>query len=145
MMRRYLFLAVAALILFGCNLFGQRGGELRLCLRAEPKTFNPLLVDDEPSETIRYLTAGVLIRLNRRTQQLEPALAASWSLQQNGRKISFKLREGIAFSDGTPFSARDVAYTMRSLMDPALFTPQLAIPFDPAPVLSPLRWPETTV
>jgi len=42
------------------------------------KTFNPLLVEDGQSETIRYLTGGVLIRLNRQTQVLEPALAVSW-------------------------------------------------------------------
>jgi len=123
MMRRCLVLTAAAVILLGSNLLGQRGGELRLCLRAEPKTFNPVLVDDEPSETIRYLTAGVLIRLNRRTQQLQPELATSWKLMANGRRISFTLRPGLAFSDGTPFSARDVAYTMQTLMNPSLHSP----------------------
>jgi hypothetical protein len=34
----------------------QTGGELHFCLHGEPKTFNPILVDDEPSENIRYLT-----------------------------------------------------------------------------------------
>jgi len=123
MTRRYLSLVVAAVTLFASSLLGQRGGELRLCLRAEPKTFNPLLVNDGPSETIRYLTAGVLIRLNRRTQELEPELAVSWQLLVKGRKISFTLREGVTFSDGTPFSAQDVAYTVRMLMDPALHSP----------------------
>src|SRR5204863_427712 len=81
---------------------------------------NLLLVDDQYSETIRYLTGGVLIRVNRRTQELEPELAASWKIQQNGRGIVFKLRRGLLFSDGTPFSANDVAYTMRALLDPNL-------------------------
>ena len=40
------------------------GGELRFCLRAEPKTFNPLLVEDDASEAIRYLTGGVLVLKN---------------------------------------------------------------------------------
>ncbi len=99
------------------------GGELRFCVRAEPKTFNPMLVEDEASETIRYLTGGVLIRFNRQTQALEPELAVSWKVLEGGRKISFKLRDAVLFSDGTPFSAEDVAYTMRALMDPNLHSP----------------------
>ncbi len=56
------------------GLYAQWGGELRFCLRSEPKTFNPLMVEDEASETVRYLTDGVLIRVNRQTQELEPEL-----------------------------------------------------------------------
>ena len=97
-----------------------QGGELRFCLRTEPKTFDPLKVDDDASAAIRYLTGGVLVRVNRQTQQLEPALALSWKVSKDGRQISFRLRSGVLFSDGTPFSAEDVAYTMQQLMDPAL-------------------------
>jgi peptide/nickel transport system substrate-binding protein len=104
-------------------LEAQHGGELRFCLRADPKTFHPLQVEDDASEAIRYLTGGVLIRVNRTTQELQPELAASWKVELGGRRIRFELRQGPAFSDGTPFSAEDVAYTMRSLMDPALHSP----------------------
>ena len=96
----------------------QTGGELHFCLHGEPKTFNPILVDDEASESIRYLTGGVLIRLNRQTQALEPALATSWAVSRDRRTITFHLRKGVYFSDGTPFSSEDVAYTMRLLLDP---------------------------
>ena len=58
----------------------QGGGELRFCLHAEPKTFDPLKVEDDASASIRYLTGGVLLRLNRRTQAVEPELAQSWKL-----------------------------------------------------------------
>ena len=105
------------------SLFGQWGGELRFCLRSDPKTFNPLLVEDEASETVRYLTGGMLIRVNRLNQELEPELATSWKISQQGRAIAFQLRHGVAFSDGTPFTADDVAYTIRALMDPALHSP----------------------
>jgi peptide/nickel transport system substrate-binding protein len=98
----------------------QSGGELKFCLHMEPKTFDPLKVDDEASAAIRYLTGGVLVRLNRQTQELEPALARSWNVSKDGRQITFHLRSGISFSDGTPFSAEDVAYTVQQLMDPAL-------------------------
>ncbi len=95
-------------------------GELRFCLRSEPKTFDPLKVEDDSSAAIRYLTGGVLVRLNRQTQALEPELAQSWKVSKDGREITFKLRNGVSFSDGTPFSAEDVAYTVKQLMDPAL-------------------------
>ncbi len=115
-----LFLSFA---LTAASLLGQWGGELHFCLRSDPKTFNPLQVDDEASETVRYLTGGVLIRVNRLTQELEPELATSWKISQQGRAIAFELRHGVSFSDGTPFTADDVAYTVRSLMDPALHSP----------------------
>jgi peptide/nickel transport system substrate-binding protein len=97
--------------------------ELRFYLRSEPKSFNPALVADDASETIRYLTGGVLVRLNRESQKLEPELAKAWTVSKDGRTITFTLRPGIRFSDGTPFSADDVKYTMDQLMDPALHSP----------------------
>ena len=116
-------LRVIAALLFTFTLAAQSAGELRFCLRADPKTFNPLLVEDEPSETIRYLTAGVLVRLNRYTQELEGELASKWKVTENGRRIDFDLRQNVSFSDGTPFTCEDVAYTIRQLMDPALHSP----------------------
>jgi peptide/nickel transport system substrate-binding protein len=112
------FLLCFALLMGGA--YAQSTNELRFCLRAEPKTFDPLKVDDDPSLTIRYLTGGVLMRANRQTQALEPELAESWKVSKDGRQITFKLRHGIRFSDGSPFSAEDVAYTVTRLMDPAL-------------------------
>ncbi len=100
--------------------FSQSGGDLRFCLGSEPKTFDPLLVDDDSSLSIRYLTGGVLVRVNRHTQDLEPELAESWQVAKDGKEITFKLRHGVLFSDGSPFSAEDVAFTMQRLMDPAL-------------------------
>jgi peptide/nickel transport system substrate-binding protein len=101
----------------------QAGGELRFCLHLEPKTFDPLKVEDEASGAIRYLTGGMLVRVNRQSQQLEPELAQSWKVSKDGRQITFRLRSGILFSDGTAFSAGDVAYTINQLMDPALHSP----------------------
>jgi peptide/nickel transport system substrate-binding protein len=97
--------------------------ELRFYLRSEPKTFNPIMVADESSETIRYLTGGVLIRLNRDTQKLEPELAQAWKVSRDGKTIEFTLRKGLHFSDGSLFTADDVVFTMNQLMDPALHSP----------------------
>jgi peptide/nickel transport system substrate-binding protein len=110
------------LFVLGIIAAAQANKELRFCLASDPKTFNPLLVEDDSSETIRYLTGGVLLRVNRLTQDAEPELATWWKLT-GGKTITFKLRNGIRFSDGTPFSAEDVAYTVQQLMDPSLHSP----------------------
>jgi len=116
-------LALLILVALAPPVGAQTGGELHFCLHGEPKTFNPVLVDDEASENIRYLTGGVLIRLNRQSQALESALATSWTISHDRRTITFRLRKGVRFSDGTPFRSEDVAYTMRLLMDPETHSP----------------------
>ncbi len=129
--RRYTTRSAPGPLILGCLIAltaavlgaQQWGGELRICLHSEPRSLNPVLVEDEPSETVRYLTGGVLVRVNRATQQLEPELAVSWKIENGGRAIAFRLRPGVRFSDGTPFTAEDVAYTMQVLMDPALHSP----------------------
>jgi peptide/nickel transport system substrate-binding protein len=112
-----------------CALFcvaaawAQWGGELRSALRSEPRSLRPALVESDSEETFRYLTGGVLVRVNRVTQELEPELAVSWAAEDAGRAIVFHLRKDVCFSDGTPFTADDVAYTMQILMDPELHSP----------------------
>src|SRR5215469_15927657 len=91
--------------------------ELRLYLRSDPKTFNPALVADDSSETIRFLTGGVLVRLNRQTQRPEPELATAWKVSKDGKTITFQLQQNVRFSDGTPFGVDDVKFTMNALMD----------------------------
>jgi len=116
-------LVYAALVLVSAAMLAQSGGELRFCIPSEPNTFNPLLPQEVSSATIIYLTGGVLARFNRFSQKLEPELATSWKVLDGGKKIRFQLREGLHFSDGTLFSADDVAYTMQKLMDPDLHSP----------------------
>ena len=123
MSRTLMSRSLLVLTLFSALAPAETGPQLRFCLRSDPKTFNPLLAEEEASETIRYLTGGVLMRLNRLTQDLEPELATSWKVSDGGRTISFKLRTGLAFSEGTPFSADDVAYTVQQMMDPSLHSP----------------------
>lgn len=121
-MRRLFFFFV---LLFAAVLAPAASGqnELKFYLGSEPRTFNPPLVADDASETIRYLTGGVLLRLNRKTQVVEPELASAWLISQGGRSITFTLRSAVRYSDGTPFGADDVKYTMEQLMDPALHSP----------------------
>ena len=124
MKRWHLFLIILLVFVRHAGAADSHGGsELRFCIGAQPKTFNPLLVADDASETVRYLTGGVLVRLDRSSQKLVPELAVSWTINHAGNAITFTLRRNVRFSDGTPFSADDVAYTMQRLMDPDLHSP----------------------
>lgn len=97
--------------------------ELRFALHGEPKTLDPLVVADESAEAIRYLTEGVLIRINRLTQQPEPELATSWKVSNQGKRVTFQLRQGVKFPGGSAFTSQDVVETFRILFDPALHSP----------------------
>jgi peptide/nickel transport system substrate-binding protein len=99
------------------------GGELRFALHEEPKTMDPLMMADQSAEAIRYLTEGVLIRINRLTQRPEPELATAWKVAKDGTKITLQLRQGVKFPDGSPFTSEDVVETFRHLLDPALHSP----------------------
>jgi peptide/nickel transport system substrate-binding protein len=113
--RRFrLFIAVV----FISTLCATGPKELRFAIAGDPRTFDPLHVEESNSETIRYLTAGVLVRVNRLTDQLQPELAERWELLDGGRTITFHLRAGLKFSDGSPLAAGDVARTLNRALDP---------------------------
>ena len=48
--------------------------------------------------------------------KLEPALATSWTVSEDGTAISFELREGVTFSDGTPFDAEAAKWNLERWM-----------------------------
>jgi peptide/nickel transport system substrate-binding protein len=112
------------LYLFTILCAGNMGAaDLRFALHSEPKTLDPLVVADEPAEAVRYLTEGVLIRMNRLTQEPEAELAVSWKVTNGGRRVTLKLRPGVKFPDGSAFTSRDVVATFQKLFDPALHSP----------------------
>jgi peptide/nickel transport system substrate-binding protein len=98
-------------------------GELVWTIGYDPKTFDPAKVDYQESELVRYLSAGVLLRFNRFTQQVEPQLAESWNLSPDGRTVNFKLRPGLEFSDGSSLTSKDAAWSIRRVLQPATGAP----------------------
>jgi peptide/nickel transport system substrate-binding protein len=118
-----LFLASIAGIPGLCQGMSKVSGELAWSIRYDPKTLDPAKVDDQASEMVRFLTGGVLLRVNRQTQQPEPDLAERWSVSPDGRVVSFHLREGLHFSDGSNLTSRDVASSLRRVLAPATGAP----------------------
>ena len=120
----------AALVLFAALLAAAHPapaqanpGGVAWSIKYDPKTLDPAKVDDQASELVRYLTGGVLLRINRHSQDLEPALAASWTLSPDGRVVTFHLRPGLAFSDGSPLTSADAAWSLRRVLLPATAAP----------------------
>jgi peptide/nickel transport system substrate-binding protein len=97
-----------------------RGGSLVVSLRSEPVTFNRYVNGGNSSATdvISELTQATLVRVNRVTGVVEPALAERWSASSDGRTFTLTLRSGVTFSDGVPFTADDVLFSFRVAYDP---------------------------
>ena len=102
---------------------GHYGGRLIVAERAEPKTLNPVIATDAPSREVIGRMHADLIHINRLTQKTEPALAKSWSISRDGTTFVLKLRKGVRFSDGQPFTADDVVFTFQVYLDEKLNSP----------------------
>src|SRR6266704_787135 len=100
---------------------GVPGGRFVLGAVSNPKTFNPLRAVDGTSDSIVRLLIGSLIELDLVTYRAGPGLAESWSVAPDQKTWTFKLREGVRWSDGQPLTAEDVAFTWNELM----YNPQL--------------------
>jgi peptide/nickel transport system substrate-binding protein len=94
-------------------------GEVAWAIHYDPKTFDPAKVDEQASELVRYLTGGVLLRLNRQTNEPVPHLAQSFHITPDGLLLVFKLRDGLRFSDGAPLTSADVAWSLRRVLAPS--------------------------
>ena len=100
-----------------------RGGELIASLRAEPTTHNRYVDYSTPGEVLALLTHATLVRVDRVTDTLEPWLAESWSESPDHLSYTLKLRQGVVFSDGAPFTSADVAFSFRALYDSRIKSP----------------------
>jgi oligopeptide transport system substrate-binding protein len=64
------------------------------------------------------------------TMELVPDLARDWDVLEGGRRYVFRLREDAQWSDGTPVTAMDFAYTWRRVLDPSTGSPWAEALFD---------------
>ena len=89
----------------------QRGGTVVAMWQLEP----PLLFSPRGAGSSPLLvTAKILEKLVRITHEgtFEPQLATSWTVSDDFKTYTFKLREGVRWHDGKPFSSADVAFTI---------------------------------
>ena len=110
--------------LFASTAGPVRGGTLHVVERAEPKTLNPAILMDNPSRAIAGRINADLIAVDHITQKTVPSLAESWTRTPDGRTYTLKLRRGVRFSDGHPFTADDVVFSFAVYLDPKVNSPQ---------------------
>ncbi|HEV7654221.1 MAG TPA: ABC transporter substrate-binding protein [Mycobacteriales bacterium] len=76
----------------------------------DPKMFDPAFASD--GETFRVLKQVFegLVKTKEGSADIEPALATKWESSPDGKDWTFTLRQGVKFSDGTPFNADAVCF-----------------------------------
>src|SRR5262249_25378725 len=79
-----------------------------------PLHFDPRVGTDQASWRVHDVVFNGLVRKGERGEYL-PDLAESWS-DENATIWRFRLREGVRFQDGKPFTSADVVFTYRSLL-----------------------------
>src|SRR3989344_3174760 len=95
---------------------GKYGGQLLLSTTSDPKTFNPIVANESSSLVVTgYIFEG-LTRTSGITTAVEPHLAKSWELSEDGKTWTFRLREDVQWFDGEPFTAADVVFTFNQLI-----------------------------
>ena len=79
---------------------------------ADPRGLDPALVDDgESSKPIVQMYEG-LTQFGDSNTEVEPCLAESWEISDDGLTYTFKLKQGVKFHDGTDFNAEAVKYNI---------------------------------
>ncbi len=119
--RRDLLLSASAaglgLVLPGAGLAQgapRRGGALTVHLGAEQRILNPALRASTGVYIVTSKIVEALVDLDAKGD-FAPVLATSWEAAPDGRTVTFRLREGVTWHDGKPFTAADVQYTAMEL------------------------------
>jgi peptide/nickel transport system substrate-binding protein len=99
---------------------GKHGGRFVVGATTSPKTFNPIMANENSSNDIAQQLFVALTDINYQTQEDIPMLARSWEFSDSGRTVTFHLRRGMKFSDGHPLTSDDVTFCFDVVMDPVL-------------------------
>lgn len=82
-----------------------------------PTTMDPAAAGDAASAAIIAQVFESLTTVDA-DLTVRPALAGSWTFADGGRTVTFTLRDGLTFSDGTPLTATDVKSSWLRVLDP---------------------------
>lgn len=60
-----------------------------------------------------------LVRYNREWDDIIPNLAESWEISEDSRVYTFKLRDGLKWNNGNPFTSADIAFSVELMSEPS--------------------------
>lgn len=113
--RKALTLALTGLMLAAGPALGQ-STEIRIGVALEPPALDPTAGAAEAIDVVVYqnIFEG-LVRIDQ-TGAVQPGLAESWTISDDGLTYRFRLHDGVTFHDGTTFDAEDVKFTFDRLL-----------------------------
>lgn len=95
------------------------GGTFVWGVDSEPPGFDPILNDFGVEILVYQLTSEPLTWGGENfPSELRPILATSWEQSSDGLTWTIHLRQGVKWSDGTPFTADDVLFWAKTIQDP---------------------------
>lgn len=90
----------------------RRGGEVTILRASDIDGWDPdRAIQLASFESLPHVMEG-LVRPARDGRSIEPGLASSWKLDPRAKTITFTLRRGVTFSDGTPVTSADAAFSV---------------------------------
>jgi peptide/nickel transport system substrate-binding protein len=117
---------LVALSVLGAAAPGSAAGrDLVLGLSGDATSLNPVIATDSMSYIVEWPLFDSLLELDA-SLNVRPLLAESWEVAKDGLSYTFRLKKGVKWHDGKPFTARDVAFTFYSVLDPKVTTPHRA-------------------
>jgi peptide/nickel transport system substrate-binding protein len=94
----------------------KQGGRVIMADFADAKTLNPVTVTDVPSDVVTSRLYAALLSVNAKTSEVVPSLAETFSFASDGKTLSFQLRDGLKFSDGSPLTGDDFKFSVEALL-----------------------------
>lgn len=125
--RRSLLVAVTLILVMAFSAVAwAQNDTLVIGSGAEAVGLDPRLETDVPSFERINVIMEPLVKFAT-NMELMPALATEWDVSADTMTLWFKLREGVKWHDGTPFTAEDVKYTFEWVLDPANGAPNMGL------------------
>jgi peptide/nickel transport system substrate-binding protein len=93
------------------------GGELVIALPTQPNALDFVNSAERNAANVAAQIFDTLIWVND-DLELEPSLAESWEISEDGKTYTFKLRQGVTFHNGEPFNADSVVFTWEAGSNP---------------------------
>lgn len=84
----------------------------------EPVTMDPGVSYGDDELDILFNIYDGLTGIDQATGEVVPRVAESWEPNEDGSVFTFLLRQDVTWSDGTPITANDFAYSWKRVLDP---------------------------